>query len=150
MDTSASRDARDLERPLAGLRADDVMSSDVATVTTTTTLGEAMTVLRTLGVRHLPVLDDGRFAGMVDDRLVAFALLAASGFGEALERPVSTVMTHYVPQVAPEEALTHVAHLLSASPCGAVVVLGAQGHLRGIVTRVDVVSAVALSADRPA
>ena len=129
------------ERP--PLRASDVMTSDVATVVTSTTVGEAITLMRTLGIRHLPVLGEGRFAGMVDDRMVAFALLSAAGAAEALEQPVSTAMTHYVPQIAPGEPLHRVAHLLRTSRCDAIVVIDAQEHLLGIITMVDVVSAVA-------
>jgi CBS domain-containing protein len=130
--------------PSGGLRASDVMTGEVVTVLATTTVGEAMTLMRTLGVRHLPVLGDGRFVGLVDDRLVALALLAAGGFGDVLEHPVSTAMTHYVPQVAPGEPLQRVAHLLRTSRCDAIVVIDAQDHLLGIITMVDVVTAVAL------
>ena len=141
IDATAHQEA---DHVLVRLRASDVMSSDVATVVTTTTVGEAMTMMRTLGIRHLPVLGDGRFVGIVDDRLVAFALLTAGGFGAALEQPVSTAMTHYVPQVGPGEPLQRVAHLLRTSRCDAIVVVDAQEHLLGIITMVDVVTAVAL------
>jgi CBS domain-containing protein len=132
------------DQPLVRLNASDVMTSDVATVVTTTSVGEAMTLMRTLGIRHLPVIGDGRFAGIVDDRLIAFALLTAGGFGGALEQPVSTAMTHYVPQVGPGEPLQRVAHLLRTSRCDAIVVIDPQEHLLGIITMVDVVTAVAL------
>jgi acetoin utilization protein AcuB len=142
--TTTSPAVRGGDRPLVRLRASDVMTCDVATVVTTTTVGEAMTLMRTLGIRHLPVLGDGRFVGIVDDRLVTFALLTSDGFGGVLEQPVSTAMTHYVPQVAPGEPLQRVAHLLRTSRCDALVVIDAQDHLLGIITMVDVVTAVAL------
>jgi acetoin utilization protein AcuB len=150
MTSTTSRTAPTVDQPLVRLNASDVMTSDVATVVTTTTVGEAMTLMRTLGIRHLPVIGDGRFVGIVDDRLVAFALLTAGGFGGALEQPVSSAMTHYVPQVGPGEPLQRVAHLLRTSRCDAIVVIDAQEHLLGIITMVDVVSAVALGAvDEP-
>ena len=143
----ATREARQSPVPP---RASDVMTSDVATVATTTTLGDAMTLMRTLGIRHLPVLRDGRFVGIVDDRLIASALLAADGFGDVLQHPVSTAMTAYVPQVAPGEPLQRVAHLVRTSRCDAIVVIDAQEHLLGNITMADVVTAVALgSAGRP-
>ncbi|MCW2680447.1 MAG: hypothetical protein JWM62_1848 [Frankiales bacterium] len=144
MKTFVNRTARGAARPPGGLHASDLMTSDVATVVTTTTVGEAMTLMRRLGIRHLPVIGDGRFVGLVDDRLVAFALLTAGGLEGALEQPVSTAMTHYVPQVGPGEPLQRVALLLRTSRCDAVVVIDAQEHLLGIITMVDVVSAVAL------
>ena len=136
--------------PQARLQAGDIMTRDVVTVSGTTTLDQAMTLLRTSSVRHLPVLADGRFVGMVDDRLVAFALLAASGFGEALERPVSDLMSRYVPQVAPQEPLQRIAHLLSTSRCDAVAVIDEQGRLLGLITMVDVVEVVARDGRGPA
>ena len=145
--TTAEHDVRGGEQPLMRLRAADVMTSDVATVLTTTTVGEAMTLMRTLGVRHLPVLGDQRFVGIVDDRLVAFALLTAGGLSDVLEQPVSTAMTHYVPQVLPNESLQRVAHLLRSSRNDAIIVIDAQEHLLGIITMVDVVSAVALGVE---
>ncbi len=135
---------------LIHLSAEEVMTRDVVTVLTTTTVGQAMTSMRVLGVRHLPVLSAGRFIGMVDDRLVALSLITAGGFGEALDRPVSTAMTHYVPQVAPGATLQRVAHLLTTTRCDALVVIDTQDHLLGIITLVDVVAAVArCSADLP-
>ncbi len=140
---TTSQALRGADQPPVRLRASEVMTADVATVTSTTTVGAAMTPMRTLGVRHLPVIGAGRFVGIVDDRLVALALLTAGGVVEALEQPVSTAMTHYVPQVAPGESLQRVAHLLSTSRCDAIVVIDAQEHLLGIITMVDIVNAVA-------
>jgi CBS domain-containing protein len=142
--TTASHPASQGESPLVGLRAHDVMTGDVATVLTTTTVGEALELMRTLNIRHLPVLGDGRFVGLVDDRMVAFSLLSTGGPDGVLEQPVSTAMTHYVPHVAPGDPLDRVAHVLRTSRCDAVVVVDAQARLLGIITMVDVVTAVAL------
>lgn len=142
---TAATGAGAVEGPaLRGLTARDVMTSDVATVVSTANVGVAMTLMRTLGIRHVPVLGDGRFVGIVDDRLVAFALLTAGGLAGALEQPVSTAMTHDVPQIGPGEPLQRVAHLLRRSRCDAIVVVDAQARLLGIITMFDVVSAVAL------
>ena len=134
------------QQPSAGVRAHDVMTRDVATVLATTTVGEAMTLMRTLGVRHLPVLDDARFVGLVDDRLVAFAAARRRRLRRRAGASVSTAMTSDVPQVLPGEPLQRVAHLLRTSRCDAIVVIDAQEHLLGIITMVDVVTAVALGA----
>lgn len=141
--------ARGAQPVPAGRRASDVMTSDVATVLTTTTVGEALLLMRTLRIRHLPVLGLGRFVGLVDDRLVTQALLAASARDAVLEQPVSTAMTHDVPQVAPNVSLQRVATLLRTSRCDAIVVVDAQEHLLGVITMVDVVTAVALGDVQP-
>ena len=132
------------ERPsLAELTAGDLMTREVTTVDPAATVGEAMAKMRTLGVRHLPVVAEGRFAGLVDDRLVALALLAGTDPAAALELPVTTAMTHYVPQIGPDVDLQRIAHLLRTSRYDALVVIDGDEALMGIITMVDVVAAVA-------
>jgi CBS domain-containing protein len=142
--TPTGQAVRAADDPTAHLSASDVMTSDIVTVTVTTTVGEAVMLMRNLGIRHLPVVGGGRFSGMVDDRLAAFAMLTATGPAAALEQPVGTVMTQFVPHAAASDSLQRVAHLLRTSRCDAVVVVDAQEHLLGIITVADVVSAVAL------
>ncbi len=134
---------------LSRSRAGDLMTSDMATIVATTTVGEAMTLMRTLNIRHLPVLGDGKFVGIVDEKLLASALLSADGFDAALLQPVTCAMTHYVPHVGPGEALPRVAQLLRTGRCDAVVVIDGQDRLLGIITTVDVVSALAASSVSP-
>lgn len=119
------------------------MTREVATLEPGTTVEQALLVMRERGVRHLPVVLDGRFAGLVDDRLVALAHLAD---GAPDRTPVTALMTHYVPQVSPDAALPRVARLVRASGCDAVVVMDDGGALVGIVTATDVVVAVASQA----
>ncbi|MCU1693418.1 MAG: hypothetical protein JWM64_2509 [Frankiales bacterium] len=124
---------------LCNLQARDVMSRDVVTLGPDATVEQALAVMRELGVRHLPVVLDGRFAGLIDDRLVALAQLAD---GVPDRRRVVALMTHYVPQVAPDAALSRVARLVGDSGCDAVVVMD-DGGLVGLVTATDLVAAVA-------
>ena len=125
------------------LHASDVMTTDVVTVDPATPVGAALTVMRRMGVRHLPVTDDaGCFLGLVDDRLVTTALLSGGARELALEQPVDDAMTRYVPQVAPDEGVARVSRLLRSSRCDAVVVVDEQDHLLGLITLVDVVGAV--------
>ena len=125
------------------LRARDVMTRDVATVDGASTVGNALTLMRHLGVRHLPITEHGRFLGLVDDRLVTRALLTGPDRDEALEQPVEQAMTRYVPQVGPDTKVTRVSRLLRASRSDAVVVVDDQDRLLGLITLVDVVGAVA-------
>lgn len=125
---------------LAFLRARDVMTRDVVTLGPDATVEQALAVMRECGVRHLPVVLDGRFAGLVDDRLVALGHLAD---GAPRSRSVVTLMTHYVPQVAPDAELPRVARLVGDSGCDAVVVVDETGALLGIVTATDLVRALA-------
>ncbi|MCY7364631.1 MAG: CBS domain-containing protein [Frankiaceae bacterium] len=128
---------------LGGLVAADVMTGPVVSVDTSALVADAIRLMRTHGVRHLPVVENGRFLGLVDDRLVAHALLTASGHGAPEDQAVSAATMHYVPQAAPTTPMPRVANLLRHSRTDAVVVVDDSGRLLGIVTTVDVVSAVA-------
>ena len=129
---------------IESLQAGDVMTRDLATVDPASTVGQALTVMRHLGVRHLPVTDlTGCFVGLVDDRLVTRALLSGADRDRALDQPVDEVMTRYVPQVGPQTPVTRVSRLLRTSRCDAVVVVDERDHLLGLITLVDVVGAVA-------
>lgn len=136
--------------PLSLRTAGEVMTPHVVAVAGSATLGQAMALLRHWAVRHLPVTEEDRFVGMVDDRLVASALLTADGWETAVDLPVSAVMMRYVPQVGPEAPMPRVATLLRSSRCDAVVVVDERDRLLGLITMVDVVTAVAHSADAPA
>lgn len=133
-----------VQRPLAEVTAADLMSADPVTLPPSATVGEAMTLMRHLGVRHVPVVAEGRFVGVLDDRLVSLSLLTGPSVSRALELPVESAMTHFVPQVGPGERLSRVAHLLRTSRCDAVVVVDAEECLLGLITMVDVVGAVAI------
>lgn len=128
-----------LTTDVSALRARDVMTRDVLTLGPDATVEQALAAMNELGVRHLPVVLDGRLAGLVDDRLVALAHLAD---GAPDRRAVVALMTHYVPQVTLETLLPRVARLLGDGGCDAVVVME-DGVLVGLVTATDVVDAVA-------
>lgn len=49
-------------------RAADCMTPDPMTIRASDTLQDAMSLMRVLGVRHLPVVDDGRPSGIVSLR----------------------------------------------------------------------------------
>lgn len=128
---------------LGGLVAADVMTGPVVSVDTSARVSDAIQLMRTHRVRHLPVVEDGRFLGLVDDRLVAHALLTCSGPGAPEDQSVATATMHYVPQAAPTTPMPRVANLLRHSRTDAVVVVDASDRLLGIITTVDVVTAVA-------
>lgn len=141
-DGSAGVQARSATCP-CDLRARDIMTHDVMTLGPDATVQQALAVMRDRGVRHLPVVLDGRFAGLVDDRLVALAHLAD---GAPDDTSVVALMTHYVPQVRLDDDLPRVARLVGASGCDAVVVMDDAGQLAGIVTATDLVRALAAPA----
>ncbi len=66
------------------------MTAEPLTIDPETPLGTAMEILRTKGIRHLPVVDDaGRLVGIITDRdlrQAAFAPALAEGVSRDLHR----------------------------------------------------------------
>src|SRR5690606_29228272 len=95
------------------------------------------------GISQLPVLRDGECVGSIgEDRLMARVI----GDPGLLDRPVEGVMDAPYPVVDGHLDLEEATRLLSRS--NAACLVRTDGALTGIVTRFDVVSALAAGAAR--
>jgi len=115
------------------LRARDVMSHPVRSVTPTTTMAEAGQLMLRYGHSGLPVIDDGRLVGIVSRRDLDKA--NHHGLDTA---PVKGFMSSQVVVVLAEASLEEVQRMLITKDIGRVPVVDAQGRVIGIVTRTDV------------
>lgn len=123
---------------------EDVMQRPVITVTPQTTLPEALRLSRTRGVRHLPVLEEGKLVGIISDRDLKRAMASPA---IALERheltyllekvSVEEIMTRSVMTAVPELPLEEAARVMVKEKISALPVT-AEGCLVGIVTETDV------------
>ncbi|MCD2195266.1 CBS domain-containing protein [Actinomycetospora endophytica] len=121
-----------------------IMSSrPVQVVHETTTVAEALRLLRHAGVRHLPVVDRGRCVGvLVDVDLVAAAVDGVGGgVGPIARRPVPTVA---LGADAPTTA-----RAIRVGGMDAALVMD-DDVVAGIVTATDVVEALAAREELPA
>ncbi len=108
-----------------------------------------MAKLMESGVRHLPVVEDGRLVGMVSDRdarrlIHPFFELdpATAARRDDLERPISALMSSDVISVNPETEVAEIIDLMIEHAIGAVPVIEADSQkLLGIVSYVDVLRA---------
>lgn len=129
-----------------GICAADIMTKEPLWVTATTTLGEAARVLHEAGVRHVPVLEDGRVTGIISDRDLRSVLPPGESFvqdwevvAERLDTSVKAVMSRPVHTVEPDRDLHDVYDLMLTQRVGAVVVVDpSSGKLMGVVNYVDV------------
>ncbi|MCW2606358.1 MAG: hypothetical protein JWO60_1051 [Frankiales bacterium] len=129
--------------PVAGrLRARDLVSRDLATLSAPATVAEAVALMRHLGVRHLPLFGEHGLLGLVH----LDALQAAAGDGTGADRPVQA---QEVPSVRLDDDLLHVAAEVARSACAAVVVLDGQERLLGVITDVDLPARVVRLPDLP-
>lgn len=113
---------------LQGRTVADVMLFEPVVLSEDAPVGDAQTLLRHTAQRTFPVVDSGRYVGVVDARTLA-------GAEPAL--PVGPLADRATPAVAAEAPVEgDVLELLQASPHDAIAVLRA-GHVVGLLQRAD-------------
>jgi acetoin utilization protein AcuB len=129
------------------MNASDIMTESPMTVLESTSLREAIELLQTLEVRHLPVVTPaGEIRGMLSDRDIRnsgtpYTLLPERA-GEA-SPVVVDVMTRDVVSVTSEAELREIIDLMLEHRVGALPVVDpASERLLGIVSYVDVLRGV--------
>jgi len=122
----------------------EIMTAQVSTIEHDAKLLDAVLMLRSSGFRHLPVVKDGRLAGLLSDRDVQRA--APSLFGEVTQEeynrifettPVYRVMARETVTVTPDTPISEAVSLMREHKYGALPVVDADGRLAGIVTTID-------------
>jgi acetoin utilization protein AcuB len=124
------------------MKARDVMTEGPASVRSTAPLREAMAVLQSLSVRHLPVIDhSGELVGILTDRDIRKSRgpesSPAPSIDAAMSRldlPVAQFMSKGVFTVGPEANVEEIADLMISQQIGAVPVVNSDGALVGIVS----------------
>jgi CBS domain-containing protein len=130
-----------MEREETSSVARDLMTPSPARVSTTSTVGQALRLLRELDVRHLPVINEGReLVGMVSDRDFRGLPLAnvISEGGVSLEEPISEMMSSDVISVGTDASLDEIIELMLEFKVGALPVVDADDLLVGIVSYIDI------------
>jgi CBS domain-containing protein len=115
----------------------DFMTKDLVTVRATDDVALAESLLRLGGIRHLPVVQDGKLLGLLTQRDLLRS--GESGRPSARERPVSEIMTREITTVGPGTGLAEAARLMLERKFGCLPVCDGTGTLVGIVTESDFV-----------
>lgn len=123
----------------------DIMTKNLVTLELQATLLDAHELMRDKGVRHIPVMDAGQYAGMLTQKTImaqVIRLLVKFG-GNALERregqlPVAELIDREAATVAPNQPLAEVADFFLSHKHGCLPVLE-NNELVGIVTSSDFV-----------
>jgi CBS domain-containing membrane protein len=126
--------------------ATDIMTENPRTVQATDPLSQAVEVLQSLNVRHLPVVDDrGHLIGMLSDRDLGPLLRSFPGDAAAermvvplSERPVAELMSSGAVAVERDADVTEIIGLMLEEHVGAVPVVDGADNVVGIVSYVDV------------
>lgn len=122
------------------------MTAEVITVTPSTTLAEALALTRKHRIRHLPVCDGGRLAGLVTDRDLRLAMPPI--WAEQQEELQASLRNKKVGEVMMKEIITttpiipieEAARLLYEHRIGCLPVMD-DDKLVGILTETDVLRA---------
>ena len=125
------------------------MTANVLTVTPTTTLGEALRITREQGIRHLPVVDNGKLVGLLSDRDLRLAAPPAwasdTDYAQLratfVEKKISDVMTaHAIISTTEITPIEDAARLMYEHRIGCLPVMRGS-DLVGILTETDVMRA---------
>jgi acetoin utilization protein AcuB len=120
------------------------MANNVVSITSDCLLAEAYHLMRDHGVRHLPVFDNGRLAGVVSwgdirqrSAIDARALTAHDPQSGLVECPVSEIMSCDPITVKPDISMVQAAQIMFEQEIGCLPVIE-SGRLTGIVTECDI------------
>ena len=121
----------------------EIMTRSVVTLTQEQTLRDAVELLRSKHIRHLPVVEDSRLIGIVTDRDVKRAtpsLLSGvdrDEYDRVLdETKIGQIMTREPTTVTPETGLKAAVKIFIERKFGGLPVVSG-GRLVGIVTEID-------------
>lgn len=134
------------------IKASEIMTPGPAAVSGGARVSDAVRILQTLDIRHLPIVNEQReLIGMLSDRDLRALTFPVSVDDEwlgtaqdALGSPVSSIMTGDPIAVDLEADLAEVVDLMLDNRIGAIPVVDAERRLAGIISYVDVLGRIAL------
>ncbi len=122
--------------PIAWPTASELMTERPVTLPPEAPISQALGLMRSKGFHEIPVLRRGRLVG-----LITFESIARRS-----SRPLATKVEHLLilpPLVTPTTAYPEIVERLLAAGLRAAPVVGRKGELLGIVSRTDLVRAIA-------
>jgi len=118
-----------------------IMSSDVLTIPPTAPVLDALRMMSSTGLRHLPVVEKGRLVGILSDHDVhpfeGSEEISNDVVLRNLNAPVSESMTRDPQTVGTTTSLDQAARIMIEAKIGALPVVD-RGKLVGIVSTLDV------------
>jgi CBS domain-containing protein len=128
------------------MRLQDIMSTDVKTVTPSVTVGAARNLMRLDGIHHLLVVDDRRIVGVVSDRDLGGRVGARRGYAD--KSPMADVMSEHVVTVPADATVRQAANLMRGRGIGCLAVVDDDKPI-GIVTITDLLELIGRGVERP-
>ena len=126
------------------MKVKEVMVKEVATLDVNDELSLANDIMRLGRIRHLPVVDGTRLAGIISERdLFRSSLAQALGYGSEATRDlmkklhIKDVMVPKVVTVSPETELCEATKIMVEQKIGCLPVVEG-GRLVGLITETDI------------
>lgn len=124
--------------PRLAITADDIMSTNVVTMTPDTSIDDAWQSISEHRFRHVPVVSaNGQLVGILSDRDLLRSLLRADK-----DRPLSEIMSQPVLSAESSTEIRQIARVMFEEHLGSMPVLDADHQLIGIITRSDILRAL--------
>ena len=121
--------------------ARDIMTTRVITTTAAATVGEVARALAHNGISGMPVVGEGDVVGLRSK--VVGIISEADILTAAMGAPVEAVMSREVVSVGPDTPISDIIKRLAQKSIKRVPVIDGAGNLMGIVSRADIVAAMA-------
>jgi len=122
------------------MRVEQIMRKRVVTVEPSTTIGDALHLLRDNRIRHLPVVEHDQLVGIVSDRdlrdALPSSLLTHDDDHRVLQKPVAEIMKREVLTAHPLDFIEEAAKQMYEQKIGSLPVVE-KGKLAGIITQTD-------------
>ncbi len=119
----------------------ELMNPRVVSVSPTTTLFDTIRAMVEKGIRHLPVMEDGRVVAVVSDRDIRVQISGATEPGDRHRYLTSTSVmaraSRPVTTIAPDAPVQEAARVFVESRIGCLPVVDGEGRVVGILTQTD-------------
>ena len=133
------------------MRVSDIMTSPAIVIGPTTTVPEAIAMMKEHHIRHLPVVENDRLVGMISRGDLREASITASINADSYELhfmlsllTVGKLMSRKVFTITPDAPLVHAAELMTEQKIAGLPVVDEKAAVVGIVTESDLLRTLAL------
>ncbi|MBG9942404.1 CBS and ACT domain-containing protein [Brevibacillus formosus] len=127
------------------MRIEEIMRKIIVTIQPSTTIGEALLLLRANRIRHLPVIENDSLVGIVSDRDLRDALpsrlLTHDDDDTVLHKPVADIMNQQVITAHPLDFIEDAALQLYEHKIGSLPIVEGN-RLVGLITESDLFSSL--------
>jgi len=124
------------------MKARRLMTREVQCILPETPLTRAWSLMKELGVRHLPVTRDGRLVGLLSDRdLLARGLIVREGTVPGFGTLTAGEVMSLNPIVCPQgTAVSRIAYLMVEHQIDSIPIVSVDNQVVGLVTSTDLMS----------